>query len=586
MSQSAEAADADVTTIPISSGSSVSIFELTGQVVEHNYSVAILLGGGATFNTTAANKTYTISSDGTNVTIHCFRNAHNKLTATANNIVAVRLNGAEGYGSWLWASVIVGYMMGYGGIEGSRFNALGNLSQVGPYNGSLCTYMGDQDSEIVLGFTSAPVIPADTTGISIDQKQETWNARSVGHSLPNQGLTQSFVPTHDTLAAVEVNLVINPVNLPYIEFKIFGDDGTGVPDVSITLATSTLSEGPGISKSSWVYPDIGFVEHWEGWFIADFPDIPVTIGERYYILVNLPLDAPFVGGFWRGLYRCLDPNLPDAYPDGESWWFVGIFQPPDKVITSDFTFRTYYASPYPSTNQTDDVGNDIEPEQVPTTPSDSLNQTDDVANETEPEQVPIEPPVAYNQTDDVGNDISLPDEKEVEPLIQSWSVDIDPDAIETKSDGNWITAYIELPDGASPAGINTSSISLNGILRITGPTAIGDHDSDGIPDLMVKFDRAEFVALVNISPGERIVFTTTISGTLFDGTGYSGSDTMLMINMPVINEEKKNHDSDQPASVNTVVSIDASELILLGSSICCSAIGCLTFVTRRRLLRR
>jgi hypothetical protein len=43
--------------------------------------------------------------------------------------------------------------LGYNGIAESRFNALGSDLALGPYGDSYCTYLGDQDSEITLGFT-------------------------------------------------------------------------------------------------------------------------------------------------------------------------------------------------------------------------------------------------------------------------------------------------------------------------------------------------------------------------------------------------------------------------------------------------
>jgi hypothetical protein len=57
------------------------------------------------------------------------------------------------------------------------------------------------------------------------------------------------------------------------------------------------------------------------------------------------------------------------------------------------------------------------------------------------------------------------------------------------------------------------------------PTDIGDYDSDGIPDLMVKFDRSAVIAL--LTPGE-IVYVI-IYGTLGDGTPFRGTDVIRVI---------------------------------------------------------
>jgi hypothetical protein len=65
--------------------------------------------------------------------------------------VAVRLNGVAGYPDGLWASKIVNYTLGYGGIVESFANALGDANETG-YGSSHCTYGGDQYSEMTLAF--------------------------------------------------------------------------------------------------------------------------------------------------------------------------------------------------------------------------------------------------------------------------------------------------------------------------------------------------------------------------------------------------------------------------------------------------
>ena len=78
--------------------------------------------------------------------------------------------------------------------------------------------------------------------------------------------------------------------------------------------------------------------------------------------------------------------------------------------------------------------------------------------------------------------------------------------------------------------VNTVSvIGVNGVLLdpaifATGPSEIGDYDSDGIPDLMVKFDRAEVQSVVEVGEEELIV-----AGKLDDGTPFEGSDTIRVI---------------------------------------------------------
>lgn len=113
------------------------------------------------------------------------------------------------------------------------------------------------------------------------------------------------------------------------------------------------------------------------------------------------------------------------------------------------------------------------------------------------------------------------------------SLDINPDKLNLKSEGKWITAYIELPEGYNVSDIDISSILLNGTIPVDldVPTAIGDYDGDGIPDLMVKFNRtqvAEYILSKGIVLGN---VTLTITGQLKDLTPFEGSDT-IKVRMP------------------------------------------------------
>jgi len=93
--------------------------------------------------------------------------------------------------------------------------------------------------------------------------------------------------------------------------------------------------------------------------------------------------------------------------------------------------------------------------------------------------------------------------------------EFEPAVLNLKSKGKYITCYIELPASYSAADIDPGTVVLDRIngeeldlpLPAIGPHAVGDWDKDGIPDLMVKFDRQalidELVAL-GIGPGEDV----------------------------------------------------------------------------------
>jgi len=104
-------------------------------------------------------------------------------------------------------------------------------------------------------------------------------------------------------------------------------------------------------------------------------------------------------------------------------------------------------------------------------------------------------------------------------------VDFEPDVLNLRSPGKVVTAYIELPEGFDVSDIVISSLKLNSLVSaLSKPVKIGDYDEDGIPDLMVKFDRQQ-VAEVHGS-GTQMV---TLTGRLSDGRPLAGIDFIRVI---------------------------------------------------------
>ena len=100
----------------------------------------------------------------------------------------------------------------------------------------------------------------------------------------------------------------------------------------------------------------------------------------------------------------------------------------------------------------------------------------------------------------------------------SATVDFDPDTLNQSSKGTWVVVYIELPDGYKPADVDISSIRLEGSIPAeTKPYGIGDHDKDGIPDLMVKFKRSDLINL--LSTGDKVIVQVTgkVGSMIFEG---------------------------------------------------------------------
>ena len=126
------------------------------------------------------------------------------------------------------------------------------------------------------------------------------------------------------------------------------------------------------------------------------------------------------------------------------------------------------------------------------------------------------------------------------PEVLTATVDIHPEALNLGSRGKWITTYIEFPEGYDITNINVSTIMLNDTVPAElRPVAIGDYDEDGIPDLMVKFDRAEVISYIiaNINMTklfeERFMtISLIVTGYFNDGTLFKGDDA-IRIRMPI-----------------------------------------------------
>ncbi|MBI4317998.1 MAG: right-handed parallel beta-helix repeat-containing protein [Chloroflexi bacterium] len=116
------------------------------------------------------------------------------------------------------------------------------------------------------------------------------------------------------------------------------------------------------------------------------------------------------------------------------------------------------------------------------------------------------------------------------------TVDLKPDTLNlaSRSGDNAVTGYIELPTGYDVGQINLATVTLsfdvNGVPAIIpaqlSPSAVGDHDADGIPDLMVKFDRQALISALGGATGN---VTMRVSGQLRDGQTFAGSDLVRVI---------------------------------------------------------
>jgi len=106
------------------------------------------------------------------------------------------------------------------------------------------------------------------------------------------------------------------------------------------------------------------------------------------------------------------------------------------------------------------------------------------------------------------------------------AVDIDPDTLNLKSNGQWITAYISLPEEYNVEDIIPDTVNLWGI------SAAWAETQDSV--YMAKFDRATVQTAVTNEPDYDSApkfydITLFVTGELADGTPFEGSDTITVL---------------------------------------------------------
>jgi len=112
----------------------------------------------------------------------------------------------------------------------------------------------------------------------------------------------------------------------------------------------------------------------------------------------------------------------------------------------------------------------------------------------------------------------------VPPIIES-TIDFDPNVLNLRTRGGVVTAYIELPEGYDVGQIEVSSIRLNDTVSASEwPYEVGDYNDNGIPDLMVKFDRRAVQEVVDVGESVEITITGEV-----DGIPFTGIDTIRVI---------------------------------------------------------
>lgn len=105
-----------------------------------------------------------------------------------------------------------------------------------------------------------------------------------------------------------------------------------------------------------------------------------------------------------------------------------------------------------------------------------------------------------------------------------------PNLINLRSNGKWILAFVELPEGYKAKNIELSTVMMNDTISAEGRTMI-----IGKRWLLVRFDRNKVVSLILSSIHSKTKFmivTLTITGKLNDGSIFQGSDEVIAVLPP------------------------------------------------------
>lgn len=115
------------------------------------------------------------------------------------------------------------------------------------------------------------------------------------------------------------------------------------------------------------------------------------------------------------------------------------------------------------------------------------------------------------------------------PSTERAVVDVEPATLNLRSLGRFITLFVGVPGHAvSEVDVSSLRLSIGGVgalSPVSGVRGSGDHNGDGVADLMLKFSRSEVLRLAHV--GASVPFV--ITGSLRDGTPVAGEDDVRVI---------------------------------------------------------
>jgi hypothetical protein len=302
--------------ISVSEAQNVTVIERTGTHISVTWDIPTLMGPGGWFGT-IAEELYNVTSDGDILTIHCQRPW---MDGGGNNIVATSLDDTPGRPNRIWATRIVDYTLGPGGMRETRFNALG-------FHWDNHTRLGDYDSEIVLSFSYIyEVLPPEnlTTRVQGNDLLLEWSpSRSTGidyyiiyggHSprsldllnpvgyTPVGSSSTSWIHTNGAIRD-EYYYVVRAYNATY-GLKSYTSNTAGIfalrfeeggnafslplrPFIEMNVS-ELMGAIPGSTTVYWMDSS----DHWVAYDGPGYPDSVAEIGKAY--VVDVPFAVRFV----------------------------------------------------------------------------------------------------------------------------------------------------------------------------------------------------------------------------------------------------------------------------------------------------
>ena len=133
--------------------------------------------------------------------------------------------------------------------------------------------------------------------------------------------------------------------------------------------------------------------------------------------------------------------------------------------------------------------------------------------------------------------------KDSYPLMKPWASSPPGTVVNTRMEpgsaafnlrcgGGWVIAYVEFPEGYDAAGINASTVRINGTVTCD-PTFLdaGVHYADGLPELALRFNRtilARFMISQNL---ENCNVSLTVNGQLYNLLSFNGTIGLQISNL-------------------------------------------------------